>query len=182
MEYQGAKSKRYGVFYIGSRKSIGAHRYAWSLANGPIPDGMFVCHKCDNPPCCNPDHLFIGTHDDNMRDMAKKGRGRSGVIGATSFLTVDQVASIRADSRSLKEIAADYGIDFRKVSDIKAGLIKRHMPGPIRRTAKAKLNEGQVRAIRVDARPCTVIGPEYGISAMQVRRIILRQKWASIPD
>jgi hypothetical protein len=51
-----------------------AHRVAWTLANGPIPAGMHVLHTCDNPPCCNPGHLWLGTQADNMADMARKGR------------------------------------------------------------------------------------------------------------
>ena len=67
----------YGLLKIGGRKGpvVRAHRYAWELHNGPIPRGLFVCHRCDNPPCCNPAHLFLGTNADNVRDMRRKGRG-----------------------------------------------------------------------------------------------------------
>jgi hypothetical protein len=54
----------------------GAHRIAWSLANGEIPAGLKILHHCDNPPCCNPQHLFLGTQADNVHDMFRKGRGR----------------------------------------------------------------------------------------------------------
>ena len=69
----------YGEFKVGGRsgRSVKAHRVAWELTHGPISDGLFVLHRCDNPPCCNPGHLFLGTHADNMRDMAQKGRQRA---------------------------------------------------------------------------------------------------------
>jgi hypothetical protein len=73
--WSGATNRKgYGV-YIFRGKYVGAHRVAWTLFRGPIPDGLFVLHRCDNPPCLNPDHLFLGTHNDNMIDMVLKGRG-----------------------------------------------------------------------------------------------------------
>lgn len=53
-----------------------AHRFAWEMTSGPVPDGLEVCHSCDNPPCCNPNHLFLGDARANARDMVEKGRAR----------------------------------------------------------------------------------------------------------
>jgi len=63
----------YGRLKIGTR-TVYAHRAAWTLHFGPIPPGLFVCHRCDNPPCVRPDHLFLGTSADNVRDSIEKGR------------------------------------------------------------------------------------------------------------
>jgi hypothetical protein len=73
----------YGRFHAGSRASgtarmVSAHRYAFEIEHGPIPDGLVLCHRCDNQRCVRPSHLFVGTHADNVADMRAKGRGAYG--------------------------------------------------------------------------------------------------------
>ncbi len=76
--WTGARNKDgYGYLRDGE-STVLAHRFAWASLNGPIPDGGQILHHCDNPPCCNPEHLYVGTHADNMRDMANRGRAATG--------------------------------------------------------------------------------------------------------
>ncbi len=77
---KGEKAGGHGVFAMNSNLKIGAHRASWIFYRGEIPDGMSVLHKCDVPACVNPSHLFLGTQQDNIADMVKKGRQR-GVVG-----------------------------------------------------------------------------------------------------
>lgn len=76
LEWQGARLRGYGRVRRAGRMQY-AHRVAWEEVNGPIPDGLLVLHRCDNPPCVRPEHLFLGTDADNARDKAEKGRGNS---------------------------------------------------------------------------------------------------------
>ena len=73
-----SKRKLYGRFYLDggrhNRRMMGAHRFSWLLHRGDIPQGLMVLHRCDNPKCVNPDHLFLGNAKDNSQDMANKGR------------------------------------------------------------------------------------------------------------
>jgi hypothetical protein len=96
-EWQSAKLLRgYGKLRIGKTKKS-AHRFSYELHKGEIPKGMCVCHSCDNPPCCNPKHLWLGTTRENTQDMIKKGRGvyASGEKSGVSKLTQKQVNEIR---------------------------------------------------------------------------------------
>lgn len=170
-----AKSQGYGVLSINGRQRR-AHRVVYEIANGPIPKGLRVCHRCDNPPCCNPRHLFAGTAKDNSLDMARKERA------GRNKLTGEQVAAIRADPRTTKEIAPDYGVHWSNIASIKAGATWVHVGGARPRRKKAKLTDDQVRAIRKDSRTGFEIADEYGLSYQQVSRIKRRERWAHVPD
>lgn len=92
-EYQGARMVKmpYGRFTIGPNNKILAHRMAWILANGSIPEGLHVLHSCDNPPCCNAKHLWLGTEADNNADKIAKGREHHPRIYSD-----DTIAALRA--------------------------------------------------------------------------------------
>lgn len=118
--WTGCGSGGYGQFrYKGPM--VYAHRVAWEQANGPIPDGLDVLHRCDTPRCVNVGHLFLGTHLDNMTDMVAKGRvGRK--------LDAAQVLAIRADPRTSREVAPDYGVGARQIRRIRARDDWSHLP------------------------------------------------------
>lgn len=113
--------------YIGARKRDGygsvthksgetlAHRVAWVVTHGPIPDGLCVMHLCDNRSCVNPVHLRLGTILDNQRDMARKGRG------GHSRLTPEQVAYIRKSMAPSSKLASELGVGERAISRIRKG-------------------------------------------------------------
>ena len=91
-------STGYGFLNVDGRKTL-AHRYSFLLHKGPIPDGLHVLHKCDNPPCTNPDHLFLGTNQDNIADRVAKGRSRTVPLPRgehpNTKLSVDQACEVR---------------------------------------------------------------------------------------
>ena len=106
----------YGRFRSAHRgPMVGAHRAAWEFASGPIPEGAWVLHRCDNPPCCNPAHLFLGDVQANHDDMHAKGRWSPHRREAHPMakLTEPQVAAIRdrlARGEYQRTIAADFGV------------------------------------------------------------------------
>lgn len=110
-------------------KSLLAHRVSWTLHNGDIPDGLLVCHKCDNPPCVNPNHLFIGTQKENLADRAAKGRFHptKGDRHGMSKLTEKDVVSVIMDGRSFDEIASIYGVTRSNIHYIKTAKSWKHL-------------------------------------------------------
>lgn len=132
-EWQGAcNANGYGVVSIKEfgRGSKLAHRIAWQMTHGEIPEGMCVCHHCDNRICCNPSHLFLGTYKDNNQDKVAKGRGNTlyGEASPRSILTSQDVIAIRNSVHSTaKELACKYGITYLYVYAIKKGTTWKHL-------------------------------------------------------
>lgn len=126
IEWAGGQDKDgYGYIRKGG-KTAKTHRLAWELKHGPIPDGLHVLHRCDNPPCCNDVHLFLGTNTDNVVDKTLKCRGNQpkGEAHWKARLTEADVAEIRlrlARGEQQNVIAEDFGVSGAHVSAIKSG-------------------------------------------------------------
>lgn len=122
-EWTGWRSTpNYGMFSVGQTEFL-THRLMFFIKNGMLPPHLKVCHRCDNPPCCNPDHLFLGTQNDNVQDMIKKGRMgacglppeliKRGSACTTARFNEEQVMEMRrlyADGMTQKELAIRYDV------------------------------------------------------------------------
>lgn len=123
-EWNGYKNQKgYGRLHVDG-KLVSVHRLVWQISYGEIPAGLLVCHRCDNPACVNPTHLFLGTSKENTQDMIHKGRARPGKsLGENhgmSKLTKDQVLEIRGAYSfykvTLKQLAQKYGVSIATIS------------------------------------------------------------------
>jgi HNH endonuclease len=131
--WTGAKVRgRYGQLMV-ENKLVYAHRFAYELAYGPIPQGIgyhgiCVCHRCDNPSCVRPDHLFLGTHQENISDRDAKGRqwqgekrssANRGARNPQAKLSTDKIIEIRKDQRPLRDVAEHYQVSISTVSMVR---------------------------------------------------------------
>lgn len=146
-----ATNKGYGVVNAMNR-TFGAHRVSYELSIGPIPDGRSVCHRCDNPACINPEHLWLGSHAENMEDMKVKGRSspppihsgedhwrhkypekiQRGEDQANAKLTDAQVIQMRRDylaGMKPADIAAANGVSGKSIQDVTLGRSWKHLLG-----------------------------------------------------
>ncbi|MEG4396426.1 HNH endonuclease signature motif containing protein [Microcoleus sp. BROC3] len=126
--------KGYGQFNLKvklKRTRMNASRVSFMIYNGEIAEGMFVCHKCDNPPCVNPEHLFLGTHQENMSDMVAKGRSNKGSKNPHSKLTEKEVFQIKVllleTNLSAERLSILFDVSPRTIAYIKKNYIWKHV-------------------------------------------------------
>lgn len=125
----GAKhAKGYGHIHLGNTVEK-AHRVSYRINFGTIPFGMFVLHRCDNPGCVNPDHLFLGTNEDNMADMKAKGRGNAprGEAQHLSRLSEAAVLSIRGSAETGRRLARAYSVSPQTICDVRKRKTWKHI-------------------------------------------------------
>lgn len=122
------QGRGYGQFFAG-RVRINAHRYSWEFHRGPIPPGLVVMHRCDNPPCVNPAHLALGTHVENQADKVLKDRQARGESAGRTKLCAAEALEIhrRSNSEPLLKLAREFGVNSATVWAIKVGRSWRHL-------------------------------------------------------
>lgn len=120
-EWQSTRNiQGYGILHIWNRRYGSTHRINWILHRGKIPRGLLVLHRCDNPICCNPDHLFLGTNKDNTHDMMRKGRMPRGADAPRAVLNEAAVQEIRQSPSGMAvPLAAKFGVTVWTIFDVR---------------------------------------------------------------
>lgn len=169
----------YGRFWAFGR-DIPTHRVAWVLTNGEIGDELIVCHKCDNPPCCNPEHLFLGTHKDNAMDKSMKGRSPA---GNNHYSRTNPERLARGDRNGMRT----------RPESVLRGDSHPFRIDPYRcargeNQGASKLTETQVIEIlqfsNNNKRCFSLLGRKYGVTHKTIESIVKRKSWlhVSIPS
>lgn len=175
------------------------HRVAYESACGPIPEGQMVLHRCDTRRCINPDHLFTGTHADNMADMAEKGRHCHGERHLSARFTDKIVLAIRekwaSGAVSEKRLAQEYSTSQATIWQIVSGKTWKHLPVPPsdaglrdwacgERSPKSKLTAEKVVEIRrLHASGCDSkrLARQFAVADHTIRMIVKRKYWKHVP-
>ena len=192
--WQGGKdADGYGAFHAehdGVRYKR-AHRYSYALHHKKIPFALHVCHTCDNPACVRPDHLFLGTNEENHLDKIAKGRARvpAGEKHWRAVLTEEQARAILGDPRPHSHIASEYGVHPGTISSLKTRVSWPHL-GPTkgvkakrvspRKGVSDKITPEIVRAIRASHDRGIDLAARYGVTKATITDIRKRRSWAHI--
>lgn len=182
----------YGQFHDGDTQ-VTAHRFGYQMRFGPLPPGQCVLHKCDNPPCQNPNHWFAGTQRDNALDKERKLRGnhpRGSRVGGSRLTEDDVVEILRRYQRGdhAQEIASTFGVSASHVNHIVHGKKWAHVPRPSvtrKRNGNARLTDDDVREIRRErARGVSLhlLSERFGCGMSNISHIALRRSRADVPD
>lgn len=184
--FAGHNGRGYGVFRTRApRRMYLAHRYSWALYRGPIGRAVHVLHRCDNPYCVNPDHLFLGSHAENVADMVSKSRQSNGSRNGMAKLTDDDVRAIRQSPDTCRSIAAQFGVSTQEVSDIQIGRFWKSGPGIIRQKQtcgenhrNSKLTETEARFVLSDnTLTHQALADLFGVTRECISRIKQGRSW-----
>jgi len=125
----------YGQFFLSfSTKRVRVHRFAYEIFVGPIPDGLYCLHRCDNKACVNPDHLYLGTHQDNMNDRNQRGRTAHSERHGRAKLTASKVLAIRkaaTQGKTRRQLADKYHVSPECIRDIANHRRWKYTGGPV---------------------------------------------------
>jgi hypothetical protein len=194
-EWRGHRQKPsgHGRFQTSTFEKSGAHQIAYLLLRGPIPEGLVVCHSCDNPPCCNPNHLWLGTQAQNQLDSWNKGRRSPpphpqnrdymrGELHHNATLTAADVKTIRQSTKSATELGSLFGVSHRTVSAARLGVTWQDVEA-LPRPHGHKLSPADVHGIKArlagGERPCD-LAKEFGVSPNTISQIKSGLRWGHI--
>jgi hypothetical protein len=184
----------YGQFGVSKeQRSVLAHRFGYQLLVGPIPEGLRVCHTCDNPPCQNPAHWFLGTAGDNSADMVAKDRTNParGERNGSARLTEADVIEIRRRHQAgelARDIAASYGLGVTYISKVAHGERWANVPLPAdmrKMSGRLRLSDDDVRAIRrgrAAGMPLGVLAEQFCTTKSNICQIAKRSSRRDVAD
>lgn len=182
-------SGTYARLHLGG-KAVLAHVASWIIHYGPILPGLEVCHSCDNPRCVRPSHLFLATHQVNMRDMVAKKRhkpqiGELNHLAKLTALDVERIReSIAQGTASIRELAARHGTSFQAIYHVARGQVWKHVQGPLLpKKPVRRLTPGDVdkiRKSRARGEKLRVIADRFKIHPMSVSNIARGLRWKNV--